>query len=270
MRCAVFVDAGYLYAAGSELLGGRKLPRREIQLDIDKVFSSLRDVAAVVSSRESFLRVYWYDGELRTGSTAEQEQIADTDGVKLRLGSITFAGKQKGVDSLIVTDLIELARNRAIADAVLLSGDEDVRIGVQITQSFGVRVHLLGIEPCSQNQSRLLRQEADSTIEWQQRNVESFLAVLENTDEAEDVSHGKAPQPPINQTELDTATGEFVRDRSKEELAVLARLEMRASVPPDLDRKLLRCAAKKVNRSLDPGERAYVRYEVKRIARNPN
>jgi uncharacterized LabA/DUF88 family protein len=33
---------------------------------------------------------------------------------------------------LIGTDLIELARNHAISDAVLLSGDEDLRIGVQI------------------------------------------------------------------------------------------------------------------------------------------
>ena len=46
-------------------------------------------------------------------------------------------GRQKGVDSLIVTDLIELARNHAISDAVLLAGDEELRIGVQIAQSLG-------------------------------------------------------------------------------------------------------------------------------------
>ena len=68
-------------------------------------------------------------------------------------------GQQKGVDSLIIMDLIELARNHAISEAVLLSGDEDLRVGVQLAQSFGVRVHLLGVEPTRGNQSYLLLQE---------------------------------------------------------------------------------------------------------------
>lgn len=51
------------------------------------------------------------------------------------------------MDSLIVTDLIALARNQAVTDAVLLSGDEDVRIGVEIAQGYGVRAQLVGIEP---------------------------------------------------------------------------------------------------------------------------
>ena len=93
----------------------------------------------------SLLRVYWYDGVLHTGPSNEQRSLANTDNVKLRLGVVNPYGWQKGVDSLIITDLVELARSHAISDAVLLSGDEDVRIGVQIAQSFGVRVHLIGI-----------------------------------------------------------------------------------------------------------------------------
>ena len=56
------------------------------------------------------------------------------DNVKLRLGQLNSAGQQKGVDSLIVTDLMELARNKAISDAVVVTGDEDIRIAVQIAQ----------------------------------------------------------------------------------------------------------------------------------------
>ena len=84
--------------------------------------------------------------------------------MKLRLGQLNSEGQQKGVDSLIVTDLIELARNKAISDAVVLTGDEDIRVGVQIAQSLGVRVHLLGIGgaqqgkpityPCSRKRTR--------------------------------------------------------------------------------------------------------------------
>ena len=92
--------------------------------------------------------------------------------MKLRLGQINSVGQQKGVNSLIVTDLIELARNGAMSDALHLSGDEDVRIAVQIAQSFGVRVHLLGIEAAKDSQSPLLLQEADTTSRWTKADVD--------------------------------------------------------------------------------------------------
>jgi len=40
-RTAVFVDAGYLYAAGSKLVTGEKLTRSEVQLDFDGVLKLL-------------------------------------------------------------------------------------------------------------------------------------------------------------------------------------------------------------------------------------
>ena len=176
MHAAVFVDAGYLYAAGSKLLSGNNLPRSSVQLDPDAALAALRGTIDTASPSR-LLRIYWDDGVPRTGPTVKQEHLADSDDVKLRLGVIAYTGKQKGVDSLIVTDLIELARNHAISDAVLLSGDEDVRIGVQIAQTYGVRVHLLGIQPASDNQSRLLRQESDTTTEWQRSDLEAFLTI---------------------------------------------------------------------------------------------
>lgn len=96
---------------------------------------------------------------------AEQELLANSDNVKLRLGVVNDMGRQKGVDSLIVTDLIALARNQAVTDAVLLSGDKDVRIGVEIAQGYGVRVHLVGTEPSRASQSNALHQESDTKTE---------------------------------------------------------------------------------------------------------
>ena len=152
MRTAVFVDAGYLYSAGSKLLSGNALPRTSVQLDLDAALGALRHAVQASSPSGSLLRIYWYDGMPRAGPTSEQQNLADSTDVKLRLGVIAYTGRQKGVDSLIVTDLIELARNHAITDALLLSGDEDVRIGVQIAQTYGVRVHLLGIQPAPDNE----------------------------------------------------------------------------------------------------------------------
>lgn len=93
----------------------------------------------------------------------------------MRLGFINSLRQQKGVDSLIVTDMVTLAQNKAIVWCVLLAGDEDPRVGVQLTQEQGVRVHLLGIRPAKESQSNLLRQEADTTHEWNASDIKPFL-----------------------------------------------------------------------------------------------
>ena len=126
-------------------------------------------------------------GALSRGLSPEHEQLADSDDVKLRLGAISNYGKQKGVDSLIVADLIDLARNHAISDAVLLSGDEDTRIGVQIAQSFGVRVHLVGIKVPDENQSLSLMRESDTTTVWCREDLSGFLTRTSTYEVAVDV-----------------------------------------------------------------------------------
>jgi hypothetical protein len=176
-RFAVFVDAGYLFAQGSALLAGQKQLRKFVKLNEKTAIAELLAVAGkVVDGSVSLLRVYWYDGGHRFPSP-EQEILADQDHVKLRLGFINSHGQQKGVDSLIVTDLIELARNGAIADAVVLSGDEDIRVGVQVAQTLGVRVHLIGIHPARGSQSKQLRHESDTCHELDKECVSKFLTV---------------------------------------------------------------------------------------------
>ena len=176
-RVAIFVDVGYLHAAGAMAIHGVRFPRDVASLDQASVVSKLLALADDKAGSASLLRIYWYDGARAHGLSREQIRFADADNVKLRLGVVTPYGQQKGVDSLIVTDLVELARNGSISDAVLLSGDEDVRVGVEIAQSLGVRVHLLGIAPSRGNQSRTLRQEADTKTEWSASDIGEFLTL---------------------------------------------------------------------------------------------
>lgn len=173
-RSAVFVDAGYLFAQGSVLLTGNRQGRELLSLDIPATVAAFKEVAKS-SCDLPLLRIYWYDAMRLGRPTPEQALLADSNDIKIRLGQINSAGEQKGVDALIITDLVELARNHAITDAVLLSGDEDVRVGVLLAQQFGVRVHLVGIYPARSNQSRSLMQEADSCIEWNDSVVRTFL-----------------------------------------------------------------------------------------------
>lgn len=176
-RHAIFVDAGYVYAQGSVSLSGSKTPRTQLELKATELIAQLTALATAKSPGVSVLRIYWYDGA-RSGPTAEHLALANAENVKLRLGSINSAGEQKEVDSLLVTDLIDLARNQSICDATIVTADTDVRIAVQIAQTFGVRVHLVGMEPSKVSQSPSLRQEADTVCEIAKADVSKFLRVL--------------------------------------------------------------------------------------------
>ncbi len=170
------MDAGYLYAEGGKLVAGERIERAQLSLNLAQAREAFTDFASQAAGGARLLRIYWHDGAVRNQRSNEQNAVAGLDNVKLRLGYVNSSGQQKGVDSLIVTDLIELARQKSISDAVLLSGDEDLRIGVQIAQSFGVKVHLLvGLQPARGNQSPQLIEEADTCREWGRQEVAAFL-----------------------------------------------------------------------------------------------
>lgn len=175
-RHAVFVDAGYVFAQGSVSLLGKNSNRSQLKLDETEFVKQLKSLALRQSPGVGLLRVYWYDGA-KNGPTVDHLTVAEMPDVKLRLGSINSGGEQKEVDSLLITDLIDLARNQSICDATVITGDSDVRIAVQIAQTFGVRVHLIGLEPSRVSQSTLLRQEADTVHEISKADVAKFLTV---------------------------------------------------------------------------------------------
>ncbi|CAL9457800.1 MULTISPECIES: NYN domain-containing protein [unclassified Streptomyces] len=159
---AIFVDAGYLYAAAGRLVAGTE-DRRAFDLDAEGLIEALIDRARTIFADSRLLRVYWYDGARRRIHTAEQQSIAELPDVKVRLGNLNANNQQKGVDSLIRSDLESLARHRAISDAALLGGDEDLVSAVEAAQGYGARVHLWGVEaPEGRNQADPLLWEVDS------------------------------------------------------------------------------------------------------------
>ncbi|SEG90773.1 NYN domain-containing protein [Thermomonospora echinospora] len=160
-RYAVFVDAGYLYAASGALLLEAS-SRREYRVAAEKLIRALTGHAAE-GLRGELLRVYWFDAAPRRQPTVDQRVIANLPLVKLRLGNLNAQGQQKGVDAQLRADLEALARHRAITDAVLLAGDEDMLPAVEAAQRYGVRVHLWGVEPThGSNQAEWLVWESDT------------------------------------------------------------------------------------------------------------
>ena len=258
-RVAAFVDAGYLFAQGSTLLAGRKLTRGEVVLDHDAVVRMLTAFCET-AAQVPLLRIYWYDGT-STGPTPQHLTLAHLPNLKMRLGFVNSVGEQKGVDSLIVTDMIALARNGAISDAVLLSGDEDLRVGVQQAQEFGVRVHLIGIKPSRGSQSLFLLQESDTTHEWSEHEVAGFLSLKERPT-ASSVP-AVAPSAPVQGGQPDVLmafAAEVASSIDASELdAVIEAFESSRQIPRDLDRQLLAGGRTRLGRDLLPADKKSVR-----------
>ncbi len=221
------------------------------------------------------LRVYWYDALLGPRPSLEQMTIAHLAGVKIRLGSLNNAGEQKGVDSLIVTDLIDLARNRAVSDAVVLvSGDEDLRVAVQVAQTYGVRVHVLAVDDPKKNVSTALQMEADSVEtldeQWLQKHVAITSADVRSVSTlsaAAPVSMvAPAPNNNVSQAEmsLDVAVqcvcNELVTKTAGGEVQQLnSHFDSNTTVPPEYDGKLIAKTATLIGRKLMAEEKRFAR-----------
>ena len=269
-RYAIFVDAGYFYAAGAYAIAGNNVPRHNLNLiSAEETIKGLCEAGAKQSSNPALLRVYWYDAMNGPRPSMEQSALAHLAGVKVRLGSLNTAGEQKGVDSLIVTDLIELARNRAIADAILISGDEDLRIAVQLAQTFGVRVHILAVGDASKNVSPALKMEADSLemldSAWLNKYLKvasppSLPATTAPVQPAMSAQKTKATfQATLDETAL-AVCNEILDGADDDALANLkTHLGASTTIPPEFDRKLIAKTAKAVNRRLTSDEMRKIR-----------
>lgn len=162
---AIFVDAGYLFKQGALSAFGVSLGRHDTSLDASQFVERLTDWVREKYPHNEMLRTYWYDGSKDGVPSPDQLEVAALPYVKFRRGRINSAGQQKGVDTLIVRDLMVLSQERSIQRAVVLSGDEDLREGIEYAQDRGVHVAVLGIRAKgTSSQSRELVREADQVL----------------------------------------------------------------------------------------------------------
>ncbi len=239
-RSAIFVDAGYLLAAGGMLTRGTK-SRAAFKCDYPALTTKLAGwVEDHNAGRLSCLRTYWYDGAVNAVPTPDHEQIGGLPYVKVRLGRI-IKGEQKGVDALIYRDLMTLARERAIKCAYLLSGDEDLREGVVAAQDMGVQVVLLGVESSRSNQSAALIRESDEHVVLPKEHwSEHFSSPVTGSTIAKKVT----PTPAAAQTAGRAFALAWAGKASGEDLDALLTDEPR--IPKELDAALLNEAEKSV------------------------
>ena len=272
LRVATFVDAGYFFAASSQAIKNKQVQRRNIRIvSPEKLLCGICAQSLQISKCPDSLRTYWYDAVQSTRPSLEQTEIATLAGVKLRLGTLNNAGEQKGVDSLIVTDLIELARNKAIADAILISGDEDLRIAVQVAQTYGVRVHILAVGDHTRNVSQTLKMEADSVnslgAEWLAEHLEftdtTKPVVVGITSQKINASNTNKPQNENIQTIEEAAakvSKELLLAQSETVISELDEyFKANKSVPPEFDGKLIAKTGAALKRNLTGDEKRKAR-----------
>lgn len=267
-RVAVFVDAGHVFAGGSAAITGAAKKRHEITLNVPVLADLLKQRAVTISGRE-LLRIYWYDGALSAGLTTDQQLLASTDNIKLRLGIVNGHGEQKGVDAKIVTDLAELARNCAICDAILIGGDEDLRIGVELAQERGVRVHLLTVEKT--NVSIQLKREADTTHEIAVDDVKKFLTfsavaavVAAPATVAMNAAASTSKVASVAVVDTTKVVDDYLTSLSPAELAALTTaVKASPGVPADHDGKMIARARDSVGRQLVPAETKALRLDIR-------
>jgi uncharacterized LabA/DUF88 family protein len=180
-RCALFVDAGYLLADGAMAVHGTR-HREAVAWDYPGL---LQHITGLSRERTGLpmLRCYWYEATVEGRRTPEHDALAEIPGLKLRLSRIR-PGRREGVDAQVHRDLMTLARNNAICDAVVVSGDEDLAQVVCDAQDLGIRVTVVHIATdASWAVSRTLRQESDDLIELGNSHLRPYVNLLSGVSE---------------------------------------------------------------------------------------
>jgi hypothetical protein len=183
-RCALFVDASYMLADGAMAVHGTRR-RDSVSWDYPGLLKLLSGLSRDRSGLP-MLRCYWYEATVEGRRTAEHDTLADIPGLKLRLGRMR-PGRREGVEAEVHRDLISLARNGAISDAVIVSGEEDLAEVVAEVQDLGIRVILVHITADgSWTVSRALRQECDDILEIGGVHLRPFVDLIPGAEPSEE------------------------------------------------------------------------------------
>jgi hypothetical protein len=179
-RCALFVDAGYLLADGAMAVHGTR-HRETVSWDFGGLLQLLGNLARERTGLP-LLRCYWYEATVEGRRAPEHEALADLPGLKLRLGRIR-PGRREGVDTEIHRDLMTLSRGGVLADAIVVSNDEDLAQVITDAQDLGVRVTVVHVSVDGNwTISRALRQECDDLIEIGSGHLRPYVNLLTGVD----------------------------------------------------------------------------------------
>jgi uncharacterized LabA/DUF88 family protein len=146
MRAAIFIDGAYFEKVIKNEFG-------EITIDFKKLVEVLTD------GRE-LLRTYYYNClpyQSTVPTPEESKRFANKERFfsylrrlprfNIRLGKLAFRGtdregnkvfEQKGIDTLLSIDMVNLAATKQVSNIILLAGDSDYIPAIEVTKTHGV------------------------------------------------------------------------------------------------------------------------------------
>ncbi|HEY2312085.1 MAG TPA: NYN domain-containing protein, partial [Streptosporangiaceae bacterium] len=170
------MDANYALAEGAIAVHGTR-NRDSVSWD----YAGLLKLLGSLSRERSglpLLRCYWYDTVSDRARVDEHDTLADIPGVKLRL-SKARPSRKEGVEAEIRKDLSALARNRAVSDVIIVSGEEDLAPVIAEVQDLGIRAILIHIATDGDWAiSRTLRQECDDIIDIGSGHLRPYVDLI--------------------------------------------------------------------------------------------
>jgi uncharacterized LabA/DUF88 family protein len=199
-RCALFVDASYVLADGAMAVHGTRR-RDSVSWDYAGLLQLLGNLA-MERTRLPLLRCYWYEATVEGRRSADHDTLADLPGVKLRVAKMR-PGRREGVEGEIHRDLTTLARNQAVSDVVVVSGEEDLAPVIADVQDLGLRVTLLQIASDGDwATSRALRQECDDIVEVAAAHLRPYVELISGAEppRADESEGAHALRTPVNGT----------------------------------------------------------------------
>ncbi|SFR21960.1 NYN domain-containing protein [Lentzea waywayandensis] len=234
-KLAAMIDGGFLIKAGCATLG---VTVDDLHLNPLKISNwcslSARRVGA------EFMRAYWYDGIHEPANPEYESQLArvrnlrNQAGIQTRLGKLSkrpspewseirkalraigadpnefkkhypmskYRYEQKGVDTLIVLDMVRLAQLNAYDTLLLLAGDTDLAEAVNTVQDYGKRVIIARPEKCG-NASDLFDLADESVTLTADTLKHMLLKAPDLSEKMEEIRARKGTSMPLESSEDD-------------------------------------------------------------------
>lgn len=197
LRLVVFVDAGYLRRAAERTEPGRgkaQIDPQKLTFWIETRWRPWRFVRAYIYDAE-------HDRERRREQWLEQrrwfDEVGDTDRLDLRLGHLVGDRppfRQKGVDTLLVLDMLRLAQANVYDVAGVIAGDADFVEVVDAVKRLGKEVVVAG----GQGIADRLRHAADLYVDLEDKSLQGSAVIRWQLEESEGSALGVAGDPGVD------------------------------------------------------------------------
>ena len=150
LKVGIFIDGGYLQRILKDVFGEPSIDHKQLSEEMAR--------------GKDILRTYYYDCLPYQGNPPSQEEsrrvsakqkffsyLNNLPKYQVQEGTLAYRGRdnngrpifvQKGIDVKISVDMLLLAAQRSISEAILVSGDSDLLPAVIGVKNFGVNVTL--------------------------------------------------------------------------------------------------------------------------------